>query len=59
MDRELSTKSTPNTTVTPKIIFSTPLKDLYMLKEPLSPEDNPAVLDWIRTRTIIRVHIII
>ncbi|MFZ2664237.1 MAG: hypothetical protein WAX66_02655 [Patescibacteria group bacterium] len=45
MDRELITKSTPKTTVTVKITFSTPLKDLYMLKEPLRLEDKPAVLD--------------
>jgi len=59
MDRELTTRSTPNATVTPNIIFSTPLKDLYMLKEPLRPDDKPAVLDWISTKTIIKEHIII
>lgn len=45
MDRELTTKRTPNTTVTTKITFSTPRKDLYILKELLRLEDKPAVLD--------------
>ena len=59
MDRELTTKRTPNTTVTTKITFSTPRKDLYILKELLRIEDKPAVLDWTSTKTMINIHIII
>ena len=59
MAMELSTKNTPKIIVSTKTPFSTPLKDLYILKDPLSPEVKPALFDCINTRTTSRAEIII
>jgi hypothetical protein len=48
--RELTTNNPPKTAVTVKISLSTPLKDLYMEKELLSPDESPVLFDWIRTK---------
>lgn len=45
MTKEFITSETPKITVSIKIIFSNPLRDLYMLKELFKVDDRPEDLD--------------
>lgn len=45
MTKELTTSETPKITVSIKIIFSNPLRDLYILKELFKVDDRPEDLD--------------
>lgn len=58
MTKEFITSETPKITVSIKIIFSNPLRDLYILKELFKVDDRPEDLDWIKTKTIKRPEII-
>ena len=58
MRREFTINKIPAIIVVIKIIFSKPLRDLYILKELLSVDDKPDDLDWIKTKTIRRVETI-
>jgi hypothetical protein len=49
---ELNTKSRAKTIVNTKTNFSTPLSDLYMLKELFTPDANPEPFDWINIRKV-------
>jgi hypothetical protein len=59
MTTELSTKSTAKIIVNIKTNFSTPLSDLYMLKELLTPDASPDPLDWIRISKVKKTAITI
>jgi len=56
---ELSTNNTANTIVNIKTNFSTPLKDLYILKELFTPAASPVPLDWISISKINKTAITI
>lgn len=49
---EFSTKSRAKIIVNIKTNFSTPLSDLYILNELLTPDARPDPLDWIRIRKV-------